>query len=142
MATSISRCNPAIRSSFRKVAKMKQTALMVLTFCCLGSPAVAQVSPAATGSGVAPVTRGLQYAFRYAESADYRSTQASIQTSDVSGSVSYMNRDQEKPFRLNYAGGYIWNLSGPDYISGQFHRMYVSQGVNFRKWNISASDDA
>lgn len=121
---------------------MKQTALIVLTFCCLGSSALAQVAPAATGSGAAPITRGLQYAFRYAESAEFRSLQAAIQTSDVSGSVAYMNRNPEKPFQMNYAGGYIWNLSGPDYISGQFHRMYISQGVNFRKWNFTASDDA
>src|SRR5512135_386319 len=121
---------------------MKLIAGVVLTFCCLGSSAFAQVSPAATSSTLVAATRGLQYAFRYSDSAMFSSSYATIQTSTVSGSVGYANRSQKMPFTMNYAGGYNWTLSGPDYMSGQFHRMELTQGFNYRRWKLNAGDSA
>lgn len=70
----------------------------------------------------------------------FNSSYTTIQTSTVSGSVGYTNRSQKLPFTMNYAGGYNWTLSGPDYMSGQFHRMELTQDFNYRRWKLNASD--
>lgn len=119
---------------------MKLIAGVVFTLCCLGSSAFAQVSPAATSSPLVAATRGLQYAFRYSESAMLNSSYATINTSTVSGSVDYTSRSQKMPFTMNYAGGYNWTLTGPDYMGGQFHRLALGQDFNFRRWKLSAGD--
>lgn len=46
------------------------------------------------------------------------------------------------PFTMNYAGGYNWTLSGPDYMSGQFHRMELTQDFNYRRWKVNMGDSA
>jgi len=120
---------------------MKQLASFVIAFCCLGSSALAQVSASATAPGVASAARGLQYAFRYSEGVQTSNTIATIQTSNVSGSVAYANADKKMPFTMEYAGGYTWNLAGPDYQSGQFHRMDLTQGFVYRRWKINLGDD-
>ena len=120
---------------------MKHIARFLVIFCCLGSSAFAQVSPAAIGSKVFTAPQGLGYAFRYSQNAQLGTQQANIQTSIVSGSVEYATRSKEKPFHMQYAGGYTWTLSGPDYLSGQFHRMYLSQELNLRRWALLLSDD-
>jgi len=120
---------------------MKQLASFVIAFCCLGSSALAQVTASATAPGVAPAARGFQYAFRYSEGVETSSALDTIQTSNVSGSVAYANVDKEKPFTMQYAGGYTWNLTGPDYVSGQFHRMDLTQGFVYRRWRLDLADD-
>jgi hypothetical protein len=120
---------------------MKQLANIVFAFFCLGSFAHAQVTPSATIPGAPIAPRGLQYAFRFAEGVQTSNTIATIHTSNVSGSVSYANAEKEKPFTMDYAGGYTWNLSGPDYQSGQFHRMDLKQGLAFRRWKFNLADD-
>jgi hypothetical protein len=120
---------------------MKQLASFVIAFCCLGSSALAQVSPSAIAPGVVPVPRGFQYAFRYSESAQTRTAIDTAQSSNVSGSVKYGNADKEKPFTMEYAGGYTWNLAGPDYQSGQFHRMNLTQGFVYRRWQLNLADN-
>src|SRR6478672_4818678 len=120
---------------------MKQLAFALITICCLGSSAFAQVAPAATGSAMTIQPRGFQYAFRYAQSAQYASQLPTMQTSIVSGSLAYTNRSLEKPFIMNYVGGYTWTLSGPDYQSGQFQRLYLSQGFNLRRWKFLIRDN-
>lgn len=119
---------------------MKRIAGIVFVFSCLGSCAFAQVSPAATSSTLVSAASGLQYAFRYAESAILSSSYTTMQTSTVSGSVGYANRNQKLPFTMNYAGGYNWTLSGPDYMSGQFHRMELTQDFIYRRWKLNAGD--
>ena len=120
---------------------MKHIAGIVITFCCLGSSAFAQVSPAAIGSRAITAPQGLRYAFRYSQNAQLSTQQANMHTSIVSGTVAYGNRSQEKPFDMQYAGGYTWTLSGPDYMTGQFHRMYLSQDLNLRRWKLLLSDN-
>jgi hypothetical protein len=120
---------------------MKQIAWIALTICCLASAAYGQVAPAATSSGATSTARGLQYAFRYSQSALLSDQFSTIQTSTVSGSVAYANRSQEKPFDMTYAAGYNWGLSGGDYQTGQFHHMYLSQGINSRRWKLLLSDN-
>ena len=120
---------------------MKHLASLVIAFCCLGSSALAQVSPAASTPGMPPVVRGLRYDFRYAEGLQTSSAIATIHTSNVSASVAYANADKVVPFAMQYAGGYTWNLAGPDYQSGQFHRMDLSQGFVNRRWKLNLHDD-
>lgn len=120
---------------------MKQLAGLVIAFCGLGSSAFAQVSVSATAPGGPPAPRGLQYAFRYSQGVQTSNQIDTIQTSNVSGSIAYANSEKEKPFTMEYAGGYTWNLSGPDYQSGQFHRMDLTQGFVYRRWKINLVDD-
>jgi len=120
---------------------MKQFASLVVAFCCLGSSALAQVTPSATVPGVTIAPRGMQYAFRFAEGVQTSNTIPTIHTSNVSGSISYANAEKEKPFAMEYAGGYTWTLSGPEYQSGQFHRMDLKQGFAFRRWKFNLADD-
>ena len=120
---------------------MKRIVCLVLTLSCLGPCALAQVSPAATATGAATLVHGVQYALRYSENGQFSPNAPSIQTSDLSGSFGYANRSLQKPFATEYVGGYIWNLSGADYQSGQFHRLYISQGLELRRWMLDATDD-
>jgi hypothetical protein len=121
---------------------MKQIfALIILG--CLGSSAFAQVAPSANGGAtVASSPRGIQYAFRYSHNATFGRQYQNEQVSALSGSVAYANRDLEKPFIMDYAGGYNFTLSGPGYSQGQFHHMYLSQGVNLRRWHFRVADNA
>jgi hypothetical protein len=121
---------------------MEKTAFALIILSCLGSPAFAQVSPAANGGTTRLVSspRGSQYAFRYSHNATFGQQYQDQQLSIVSGSFAYATRNQEKPFSMDYAGGYGWTLSGSDYQSGQFHRMYLSQGLNLRRWRFNVAD--
>ena len=116
----------------------------LLTFCLLSSvPVVAQVAPAAFGSGQAPTagTQRLIYAFRYAQTAQIYTQSTNVQASSLSGTLDYANRHQRYPFSVDYGGGYTWTLSGPGYQSGQFQHMFVTQGINFRRSRFSFRDD-
>lgn len=120
---------------------MKPT-VCLLTFYLLGSAAVyAQVEPAATGPGMAPLASNLQYAVRYSQSADFSTVLANTQTSTASGSLTYSNRNQQRPFSMSYAGGYTWTLSGPAYNTGVFQRLLISQGFDSRKWKFLLNDN-
>jgi hypothetical protein len=114
----------------------------LIIFSCLGSSAFAQVAPSASGGAtMASTPRGIQYAFRYSHTASFSHQYQNEQLSMVSGSVRYANRDLEKPFIMDYAGGYNFTLSGPGYSTGQFHHMYLSQGANLRRWHFSVADN-
>ena len=120
---------------------MKQIAFALLVSCCLGSSAFAQVAPAATSTGALAQVHGFDYAFRYSETALFYPKVQTIQASIVSGTLAYTNRTLEKPFTMTYAGGYTWTLTGPAYQTGQFHRMFLSQGINARRWKLLFSDN-
>lgn len=102
----------------------------------LGGYTHAQVAPSATSGGA-----NLNYAIRYSESGSFGGSTGNWQTSSVSGSAGYTNGREDRPFRLNYSGGHSWNLSGPSYASGLFQRLLLSQGWNWRTWNLTLSDD-
>jgi hypothetical protein len=96
--------------------------------------------PAATG--IVRAGKNLQYAARYDETAVFSSDQTNWQTATTSGSLNYMNTNERHPFTAQYTGGYTWTLTGPDYQSGQFHQLFLTQGLNWRKWKFLAGDDA
>ena len=115
----------------------------ILTICLLGcAPAFAQVNPSATGPGRAPAgTSNLVYAFRYAQAAQLNTQMADMQTSNVSATLDYANRQQRYPFTMEYGGGYTWTLTGPGYLTGQFHRLLLTQGVDSRRSKLMLKDD-
>jgi hypothetical protein len=119
---------------------MRTTHKILLFLFAVCSAANAQVVPAATG--VVRAGKNLQYAARYAETAEFTSNQSSWQTATGSGSVNYLNTNERHPFTADYTGGYTWTITGPDYQSGQFHHLFLSQGLNWRKWRFLAGDDA
>jgi hypothetical protein len=115
--------------------------IRLLAFSFLGSVATfAQVDPSATGRAPAPGTN-LVYAFRYGQTAQFMSQQSTLQTSNLSGTLDYVNREGKYPFSVDYGGGYIFTLSGPGYQTGQFHRLYLTQGINLRRWNMMFSNN-
>ena len=114
-----------------------------LTICCFLSTgaALAQVQPSAMGGTALQVGKGLDYAFRYGQTAQFSHSQGTLQTSSVSATVGYVNKQKRYPFTMNYGGGYIWTLSGPAYQTGQFHRMALTQGIEFKRWNINLGNN-
>src|SRR6266568_1679047 len=106
--------SPVTQLWFRKVKQMKKNFLMLPCFLILtvSLAAHAQVVPEATRAGAAPGSQKLQYALRYAETAQFGNTFSNSQNSTLSGSVGFGNQNMHLPFTLNYAGGYAWTLSG------------------------------
>ncbi len=117
---------------------LKLLAGFVITVCIASH---AQVAPEATGPAVARTGEKLQYAARYSQTGQFSSSLPSAQTSTVSGSLGYANGNDHVPFNMDYSGGYTWILTGPDYGSGEFHRLFLSQGVNSHQWKLLLSDD-
>ena len=119
---------------------MKTTFKLLVFLIAICGAASAQVVPAATGAVRAG--KSLQYAARYAETAQFTSGLSNWQTATASGSATYANTNQRTPFTLQYSGGYTWTISGPSYQTGQFQHLFLSQGVNGKKWKFQVGDDA
>jgi hypothetical protein len=118
------------------------TTLIILVFLFIVCASVpAQVAPAATGPRNLPAARNLYYALRYSESDQMSSSIPNMHTVTASGSLNYSNSDVRRPFVLDYGGGYTWTISGPGYETGLYQHMYVSQGIDWRKWKLRLSDD-
>lgn len=134
-----SRYDPAIQLSFPKRVHMKAI-ICLFASCFLGSTAIlAQAVPAASG-GTRPGPPFV-YAVRYSDTAQFANRTPTIQASALSGTVDYVNRSARLPFSMEYGGGYIWTLSGPAYQTGQFHHLLLSQGIDFRRWKYSFSNN-
>jgi hypothetical protein len=59
----------------------------------------------------------------------------------ASGDASYANISKRLPFVMQYGGGYNWTLSGPSTVGNVFQHLSLSQGMAWRKWNFTASDN-
>jgi hypothetical protein len=121
--------------------QMKTILKLAIFLLTVSAAASAQVSPAATGPNTVPISGNLQYAFRYAQAAQFATIEPTVQTSAVSGTLNYANMNERRPFVLDYGGGYTWTLLGPEYETGLFQRMRISQGSDFHKWKFLVSDD-
>jgi hypothetical protein len=95
-----------------------------------------QVAPAATAGAA-----GLQYTFRYAQTAEFTNTDGDFQTLSPSASVEYANGSERHPFSLKYTGGYNWGFSGPAYDTGFFQRLRLSQSMAWPKWEAYVTDN-
>jgi hypothetical protein len=117
-----------------------KTTLKVFAFLLMaGASAIAQVAPEATGP--VGLVNHLEYALRYGQAAEFGGNLGTWQTSNVSGTASYDNGSVRAPFAMQYGGGYTWTLSGPTYGSGLFQRLYLMQGLEGKKWGVTASDN-
>ena len=118
--------------------------IRLLALCVLGPmPSYSQVAPAAVGPGQTPTagSEKMIYAVRYSQSGQFYTKQQNIQMSNVSATLDYANRDKRYPFTAEYGGGYTWTLSGPGYQTGQFHRLLLTQGINFRRSKLMLRDN-
>ncbi|HUX43844.1 MAG TPA: hypothetical protein VMV57_03740 [Terracidiphilus sp.] len=119
--------------------KSLQLAVILLALCPF---AAAQVEPAASGGPHAPVLpKSLDYSLRYAHTMEFGKSLGNWQNSTISGSLSYTNGRERFPFSMEYGGGYSWNITGPAYGNGAFHRLQLSQGFTGRLWNLLVSDN-
>lgn len=102
----------------------------------------AQVEPAATTRPGNPTPPGnLNYSIRYSQFAEFGGDLGDTQDSTLSGSATYSNGKDRRPFTLQYGGGYTWTISGPAYVTGFFHHLLIAQGLDWNRWNLSLSDD-
>jgi hypothetical protein len=120
---------------------MKATLKFLAFFFALSAAASAQVAPAATAAGGLPANGKLYYAFRYGQTAEFGGGLGTWQTSNLSATADYANGSVRAPFSVDYGGGYTWTITGPDYSSGLFQRMYLTLGGVWHKWAVLVSDD-
>jgi hypothetical protein len=130
--------------------KPGQTLLAIL-FIASGA-ARAQVIPAAPGSAPAigaaaagpsglPVAGTLHFSLNYSESTGFGNGQNGQQWSTTTGDASYANTNQRLPFTMQYGGGYSWAWNGPPSAGGVFQHLSFSQGIVWRTWNLTASEN-
>jgi hypothetical protein len=120
---------------------MKTIWKLIAFLLCVCAGVSAQVAPAASGRTEPILVNKLQYALRYSQGTQFSSAYSSMQNSTISGDVFYVSQNSRYPLTMNYGGGYTWTLTGPDYMSGQSHHMFLSQGFDWRKTRILASDN-
>lgn len=125
---------------------MKKTFRILAFLFTVCAAAGAQVTPSATGpgspQGTLPTGSNLQYALRYAQAGDFVSGVGNLMLATTSGSLDYMSGSERLPLNVDYSGGYTFSMTGPSYETGQFHRLFLSQGVVWRKWKVLVDDDA
>jgi len=119
------------------VKKTFQLVVLLSGFC---ATAGAQAVPAATVHSL-PVSGDLHYVLNYSQMAEFSGSLGDWQMSTLSGSAGYANGKDRFPFSMEYGGGYNWTIAGPSYGSGLFQHLFLSQGIVWRKWNLTASDD-
>jgi hypothetical protein len=120
---------------------MRHVLKLVVLFSAVGTAAVAQVQPAAVGPGLTVTPAHPVYALRYSQTVQAGNGTPTLQTSTLSGDLSYLNQSDRRPFQVDYSGGYTWTLSGPSYQNGLFQHLYLSQGFDWRKVKINFNDN-
>jgi len=116
---------------------MKTTLTFLAFLFTVCAAANAQVVPAGTAGAAT-----LNYSLRYSQTADfYGNGLGNQQRAVASGDLNYMNGSERLPFAVDYGGGYIWTIAGPSYDTGLFQRLLLSQGIVWRKWKATVSDD-
>jgi hypothetical protein len=101
----------------------------------------AQVAPEATGPRNLLPSNKLEYAVRYAETGELSNSLGNFQLGTASGSLTYASGKERTPFTVDYSGGYTFGISGPSFGTGAFQHLFLSQGINGRKWQALVSDD-
>jgi hypothetical protein len=114
---------------------MKTLPLFVIL--ALSGPGLcAQVAPSATGA-----SNNFNYVLRYSQNAQFGGPVGDWQTIAPSGEIDYSRRVGRAPFNLQYAGGYTWTLTGPQYSTGWFQRLSIAQSLSGPKWRATLSDN-
>jgi len=115
---------------------MKKTLTSFAFLLAICSRAGAQVAPEAT-SGAAH----MDYSLRYSQTAEFGGNIGNWQTAAASGLVDYANGSERLPFSLTNTGGYTFTFAGPSYTTGLFEHLLISQGIIWRRWSVTASDN-
>jgi hypothetical protein len=103
----------------------------------------AQIMPQATGPGIPGGVRVggiLSYDLRFAQNASFGGGLGDWETATASGDLRYSNGSHRRPFSLGYSAGYTIPESGPDYGTGIFQVVTLSQGFTKEKWNFGFND--
>jgi hypothetical protein len=77
---------------------------------------------------------------RYAETARF-GADSNEQAINPSASLAYSNGRHGQPFRLDYGGGYTWEMRDTGHGAGYFQRFRLAQGFTGPGWSLEASDD-
>ena len=115
---------------------MKSTLKSLAFLLAICSSAGAQVAPEAT-QGAAHV----DYSMHYSQTAEFGGNIGNWQTSAVSGLVDYSNANERLPLSLTFTGGYTFTFAGPSYTTGLFEHLLISQGIVWRRWSMTITDN-
>jgi hypothetical protein len=113
-----------------------KTLPLIVVLALSGPGLCAQVAPSATGA-----SSNFNYALRYSQSAQFGGSYGDWQTVSPSGEIQYSNGTSGAPFNLHYAGGHTWTLTGPQYSTGWFQRLFVAQSFSGHKWRATLIDN-
>jgi hypothetical protein len=124
-------------------------AIFVIASACVHAQVVPEATgrgfiPGVTGLGAPPVTGNLlDYSLRYSQTVYiYTSGNLSNEAMSIaSGNFSYAHPSDRLPLNLNYIGGYIWPVAGPNLGTGVFQRLALNQGFIAGRWSFFVYDD-
>jgi hypothetical protein len=122
---------------------MKRSYTILALLIAVRAATAAQTVPAAAnraGFAGLPVSGTLHYDLRYSQTSQFGDGQDGREWSMASGDASYMNTSKRLPFTMQYNGGYGWTWAGPSSPGNTFQSLSLSQAINGRSWNLSASD--
>lgn len=88
-----------------------------------------------------PGATGLKYSAGYEEMAQFGQSLGNWHTISPSFTLDYMSGREKEPFDLEYTGGYVFTVSGPDYSTGWFHDMQLKQSYARPKWTVDLKDE-
>jgi hypothetical protein len=118
---------------------------MLAVFLFASAAAAAQNQATATGTAGAvtelPFGGTLRYDLHLSQTFQFGSGQNGQESSYISGDASYSNTAKLLPFSMQYGGGYgrNWNVSNSG--GNVFQHLSLSQGLVWRKWSLTASDN-
>ncbi|HEY1257137.1 MAG TPA: hypothetical protein VGF01_20390 [Terracidiphilus sp.] len=125
--------------------KLNLRFMAILFFACAAIRAQENSAATSTAASAGPVGLAvdgtLHYDLRYSETCQLGGGQDSQQESYASGDASYANINKRYPFTLQYGGGYGWLWAGQPSAGNVFQHLSLSQGMLWRSWNFSASDN-
>jgi hypothetical protein len=123
---------------------MKPSYTILALLFTVSAATEAQVVPAVTshaGSAGLAVSGVLRCDLRFSQTSQFGYGQDGREWSMASGDASYANTAKRLPFSMQYGGGYGWTWAGPSSPGSTFQSLSLSQGINGRSWNLSASDN-
>jgi len=131
---------------------MKTNRKVAAIFFMACASASAQVVPEAIGPIGPPGGENFTYSLSYSQVAYLYSANANSTTpvgtnqgnqskSVASGDLDYFHPSERHPLSVDYAGGYIWPVYGPNMGTGVFQRGVVSQGFIQERWKLFLSDN-
>jgi hypothetical protein len=123
---------------------MKPSYTILALLFTVSATTAAQVVPAVTspaGSAGLPVSGTLHYDLRLSQTSQFGYGQDGRERIMAFGDASYANTGKRFPFSMQYGCGYGWTWAGSSSPGNNFQSLSLSQGMNGRSWNLSATDN-